>query len=230
MLAPLNDILVKSHFFVFPLNRLETLRRQLGLVPFRFPEHYLRSRATTAWWALTAEICRDIADLASARGTPTLFITIPGPHQVTPEVFAEYMRGFGIDSTEVDISQPNRLLGEALAAAVGVAGRRIPLRCYDLPQEKPRITGSPGGTVHSELRGPRFDTAGLSLTDGLSRASPAFSHANVAPLQGDHTRVGTGRLNRRGAPARRAVSSSPQKVLEQTLQIEDGQHQNTASE
>jgi hypothetical protein len=116
-LAPVNDFFeVRSHLFVLLKNRLGTLRLRLGLTPAYFPVEFLKHEADGKRWTITADICRDLARAAAARGTPTLFVLIPTGFQVDPETFAQQVVGFGVDSTTVDLDQPNRRLAEELEA------------------------------------------------------------------------------------------------------------------
>lgn len=116
-LAPFNDMFeVRSHLFVLLKNRMETLRMRTGLTTAYFPRSFLRSEAASPHWAFTAQLCREIADLAAEQGARTLFVLIPTSYQVDSEVFARYVAGFGIDSNKVDLDQPSRLLGHALTA------------------------------------------------------------------------------------------------------------------
>jgi hypothetical protein len=115
VLYPVNDMLeVRSHLFVLMKNSLQGLRMRLGLTAATFPVVYLRAEAASPRWDNTAEICARVAELGRHSGTPTLFLLIPAPHQVDQGVFAEYVRGFGIDTGAIDLDQPSRLLREAL--------------------------------------------------------------------------------------------------------------------
>ena len=116
-LAPMNDILeTRSHLFVLAKNRLQVLRMRLGLHPLYVPATFFRTEAASDRWSVTAEICRDIADLASRHGASALFVLIPMAFQVDSTVFLQYQRGFGIDPSTVDLEQPSRLLLEHLSA------------------------------------------------------------------------------------------------------------------
>lgn len=114
-LTPINDFLeVRSHLFILLKNRMETLRMRLGLMPRYFPVAFLKSEADSPRWALTGEICRDIARTAEQHGVPTLFLLIPAAYQVDRTVFEGHLAGFDIDPAIVDPDQPNRLLAESL--------------------------------------------------------------------------------------------------------------------
>jgi len=122
---PINDFLeVRSQLFVFLKNKTKTLAMRLHLTGLYFPHEFYRSEVTSPRWQVTADICRDIAKLGERRGIRTLFFMIPTRYQVVPTVFAAYLRGFHIDSAQVDLDQPSRLLGEAL--------RKQRLRVLDL--------------------------------------------------------------------------------------------------
>ncbi|MBI1722483.1 MAG: SGNH/GDSL hydrolase family protein [Gemmatimonadetes bacterium] len=116
-LYPVNDFLeMHSHLFVLAKNRMPTLRMRLGLTAAYFPPEFRKERASSPEWDVTADICRDLAVAAASHGAAALFILIPVPSQVDEQVFRDYVRGFGIDSSAVDLEQPNRLLGAALSA------------------------------------------------------------------------------------------------------------------
>jgi hypothetical protein len=63
---------------------------------------------------VTAQICRDIRDVAAAHHTPTLFVLIPAPYQVDSSDFSQALEDFKIDPAAVDLDQPERLLGAAM--------------------------------------------------------------------------------------------------------------------
>jgi len=116
-LYPINDMLeVRSHLFVLTKNQSQTLRMKLGLSASYFPSQFTIAEADSPQWVATAEICRDIAALAADKGTPTVFVLIPTVYQVDDKVFREYSKGFDIDPAQVDLEQPNRLLGQAMMA------------------------------------------------------------------------------------------------------------------
>jgi len=115
VLRPINDWLkTRSELFVLLKNHLQTLGMRLGLTAEYFPIVFRKSEATSLRWSVTADICRDIAALAAQRGIPTLFVLIPTPFQADPAVFQDFLRGFQIDSTEVDLDQPTRFMDTQL--------------------------------------------------------------------------------------------------------------------
>lgn len=115
-LYPVNDWLeVRSHLFVLLKKRSSTLLMRLRLTPRYFAPVYQRSEADAERWAVTVELCEKTARVARDHGAQALFVLIPAPYQTDPEVFAQYVRGFGIDESGVDLEQPNRILGEAMS-------------------------------------------------------------------------------------------------------------------
>lgn len=115
---PVNDFFeVRSHLFVFIKSRLQTPFMRLGLTEAAFGSVYLKSERDSSRWDTTTKICRQISDLAKERGIPTLVVLIPASYQVDTAIFRQYARGFGIDVSQVDLEQPNRLMGERLRAA-----------------------------------------------------------------------------------------------------------------
>ena len=115
VLYPINDFLKgRSQLFNFLKQRAGTLRMRLGLTAEYLPTDLLRREANSPRWAVTAQICRDIARLARAHGASTLFVLIPARYQVDTAAFYQALRGFRIDPAAVDLEQPERLLGSAM--------------------------------------------------------------------------------------------------------------------
>lgn len=115
LLYPINDFLVvRSHLFVLLKSRLHTTLMRLHLASVYFPDVLLRRAAASPRWAVTADICRDIADLAGRAGSPTLAVLVPTPYQVSPGAFAAFRREFEIAADSVDLDQPSRLMRAAL--------------------------------------------------------------------------------------------------------------------
>ena len=116
-LRPVNDGLEgRSHLFVLLRNELKTLRMMTGTSPLYLPEEFLRREANAERWTITADICREIADAARAHGARAMFVLIPADFQVDREKFNEYVRGFGVDTSTVDLDQPTRRLHEEMTA------------------------------------------------------------------------------------------------------------------
>src|SRR5437867_1962717 len=83
VLYPINDFLqARSQLFNLLKQQAATLRMRLGLTAVSFPADLLRREANSPRWAVTAQICRDIARLARAHGAPTLFVLTPAPFPV----------------------------------------------------------------------------------------------------------------------------------------------------
>ena len=115
VLYPINDFLkAHSELFNFLKNQAATLRMRVGLTAEYFPEDLLRREASSSRWLVTAQICRDIRDLAQAHGAPTLFVLIPASFQVDTAAFYRALKGFKIDPEAVDLDQPERLLTSAM--------------------------------------------------------------------------------------------------------------------
>ena len=117
VLYPINDFLkARSHLFVFLKQRAATLRMRAGLSADYFPDDLLRREASSPRWMVTAQILRDIRDLARAHKTPALFALIPASFQVDTGAFQRALRGYKLDATAVDPDQPERLLSDAMRA------------------------------------------------------------------------------------------------------------------
>ena len=116
-LAPMNDVLERrSHLFMLMKNQLATARMKLGLTAEYFPYEYRREQIDSPRWAATAKVAAAHARFASQHGVPTLFVLVPERFQVYDELFAEYVRGFGIDVATVDLEQPSRELRRTFTA------------------------------------------------------------------------------------------------------------------
>ncbi len=112
---PINDFLkARSHLFLLAKKQASTVRMRLGLTAEYFPDELLKREATSPRWQVTAEICRDIRDLARAHGAPTVFMLIPAPFQVDTAAFYRALQGFKIDQAAVDLDQPERLMTVAM--------------------------------------------------------------------------------------------------------------------
>lgn len=117
LLYPINDFLeVRSQLFIFMRTRLQNVLMDVGLTPMSVPPGIERRDATSPMWDVTAQVCQDIARLAGAHHTPVLFVLIPAPFAVEPQLAKEVRTAFGIDSAKVDPSQPSRLMLKALRA------------------------------------------------------------------------------------------------------------------
>jgi NAD(P)-dependent dehydrogenase (short-subunit alcohol dehydrogenase family) len=114
-LRPLNDALeIRSHLFVMVRKELETFRMKAGMSPQYFPPEFLKSEATANRWAIAADICTEISELARQHGAQALFVLVPADFQVEPDNFYQHVRAFGIDTATVDLDQPSRRLAEEL--------------------------------------------------------------------------------------------------------------------
>jgi hypothetical protein len=113
---PINDYLTeRSHLFVLLKKKAQLLLMRAGLTALYFPVDFLKREADSPRWEMTADICAQIADLANKSHVPILFFLVPTDFQVNQKAFRQYVRGFHIDSSTVDIEQPNRLFGSALS-------------------------------------------------------------------------------------------------------------------
>lgn len=117
LLRPANDFLEQhSHLFILAKTRLRGILTRMGLTAEYFPDEFRRSVATTPRWDVTADLCADIAQEGRRHKVPVVFVLIPTPWQVETGIWQQYLRSFGIDSSTVDLEQPNRLLGDRLRA------------------------------------------------------------------------------------------------------------------
>jgi hypothetical protein len=80
----------------------------------RFPREFTKAHAASPAWRVTGEICRDLATRAAQDGTPTLFVLVPATFQVDERALERYVKGVGLDLSQVDLDQPTRRLTEEL--------------------------------------------------------------------------------------------------------------------
>jgi lysophospholipase L1-like esterase len=116
LMYPINNFLEeRSHLFILLKNRLKLLMMRAGLTARADPVELRVSEATSSRWDVTADICADIAAEAANHDVSVMFILLPSAYQVDRAEFEDYLRGFGIDETLLDIDQPNRLMLEKLS-------------------------------------------------------------------------------------------------------------------
>lgn len=163
-LAPVNDMLERrSHLFVLTKTQTARLRMRLGLTGVYFPVEYMRSEANAPRWGITAAILKELDSESRARGTPVLYVLVPEQFQVYNDTFEQYVRGFGIDSSAVDLDQPSRRLGEEL--------RRVGLSVVDaLPAFRVAAQASPRlfGRIDSHLSAAGHEILASAIADSAS--------------------------------------------------------------
>ena len=117
-LYPVNDALeVRSHLFILLKNWLQAPLMRLGLTEAEFYPVYLKSEVDSERWAITAEMCQQIAEVARSHGLPMLVGQIPASYQVDTAIFRKYTKGFRLDPSGIDLDQPDRIMGEKLRNA-----------------------------------------------------------------------------------------------------------------
>ncbi len=116
LLYPVDEFLkANSHMYVMAKNASKVLLMRTGLTARVDPVELRVSEAEAPRWTVTADILSDIAAESARYGTPTLFVLIPTAYQVNRQEFEDYLRGFGIDESVLDIDQPNRIMRSKLA-------------------------------------------------------------------------------------------------------------------
>lgn len=112
---PINDFLeTGSHLFIFFKNRSQTLLSRVGLTAENFPPIFQKAYEQADVWPTTARICAHIQTLCRQHGTRVLFVLLPTPYQVHETVFKDYVQGFTIDESSVDLEQPNKRIATEL--------------------------------------------------------------------------------------------------------------------
>jgi hypothetical protein len=118
VLYPINDALeMRSHLFVFLRKESANLRARFGLTPSYFPAVFRKSEAGSPSWDLTTSIFAEIEKEFSAKSTPALFVIIPTVYQTDEASLQKYVKWFDIDTSAIDIDQPNRELAVRFSAA-----------------------------------------------------------------------------------------------------------------
>lgn len=120
MAYPYNDFWERrSHLYMLIRNRAKFLLMRAGLSAHYFPAilSTTGAYATVEAWQTTAEIFREIHDLAAAQQVPILTILLPGVYQVDAEAGRRYAHAIGLAATDYDLDQPQRLLARALEDA-----------------------------------------------------------------------------------------------------------------
>lgn len=128
-LHPLNDYLEqRSHAFVLLRGSFPVVKRRLVAIrraakgETSSPEALFRHHVTnpamddSPRWALTAEICAEIGELADAHGVPLLFVLLPRDSWIDPDALKREAVGIGIESARMDPTQPARRIGAELTA------------------------------------------------------------------------------------------------------------------
>jgi len=158
VLYPVNDFLkARSQLFTLLKNRTATLRMRFGLTHEYFPEELLRRETSSPRWAVTAQICRDIRDVAQAHHAPTVFVLIPASFQVDAAAFYKALKGFKLGPADVDLDQPERLLASAM--------RRYQLQVVDVLPAFRRAERS-GSRLYGAVD-PHLSLEGHKLLEGL---------------------------------------------------------------
>jgi len=116
-LYPLNDVLKRhSHLFVLVKARLRSVRMRAGLTAEFLPTEVLRRDSSAGRWDTTAAIFREMSAAADSHHIPMRLFLIPSSYQVDSSELRTYLAGFKISPSDVDVNQPNRLLGSRLQA------------------------------------------------------------------------------------------------------------------
>lgn len=117
-LYPINDLLKRwSHSYILAKKQLRAVRMRAGLTAESLPRDILRRDSTSSRYDTTLVIIKEIAGIARAHGVPIQFFLLPSAYQVDSAELRTFLRGFNIQPSQIDVNQPNRMLGSRLAAA-----------------------------------------------------------------------------------------------------------------
>jgi hypothetical protein len=117
-LYPINDFLKRrSHLFILVKKQLRAVRMRAGLTAESMPRELLRREASGGPSDTTVAILKEMAAAAETHNVPIRFFVLPSSYQVDSAELNTFLRGFKIQPSEVDVNQPNELLGSRLSKA-----------------------------------------------------------------------------------------------------------------
>jgi lysophospholipase L1-like esterase len=117
-LYPINDFLKRrSHLYVLAKKQLRFARMRAGLTAEEPPRELLRRDSLAGRWDTTLVIFKEMASVAEANRVPIRFFLIPSAYQVDSTELYTLLKGFKVQPSEIDVNQPNRLMGSRLAGA-----------------------------------------------------------------------------------------------------------------
>jgi hypothetical protein len=181
LLRPANDFLeAKSHLFVLSKTGMSTMLARWGLTAAYFPEVFEKSFASSPLWPATVAACQRIHREFGRSRTPVLFVLLPCSYQVHAQVFERYVEAFGVDRGEVDLEQPNRILGQAFQQASLPLLDPLPGMRVEAAQDRllfgeaDRHLNAAGHEVVSRFVG----EAAAPLIEGVPRHEPAIARGN----------------------------------------------------
>ena len=108
------DLRTRSHLVVLAKDTMMNQLIRLGFTSHTLPPIFLTSEKAAPSWALTADVCRDIAYEAGTHGASTLFVLLPADYQIDEAMGSAYIKAPGLDPNLVDFQQPMRLLTKEL--------------------------------------------------------------------------------------------------------------------
>lgn len=118
ILYPFNELLEShSHLYMLLKKRTKWLRMKWGLSPYYIPEVVTTRMQTSSCWATTTEICKSIRDEFARFSTPCFFVLIPIDFQTDVRIFDAYVKSLDVDTTLVDLEQPQAILHGLFAAS-----------------------------------------------------------------------------------------------------------------
>ncbi|HPG39442.1 MAG TPA: hypothetical protein PLP19_00735 [bacterium] len=116
ILYPLNEELEgHSHLYVLLKKRTKWLRMKWGLSPYYIPEVFKTAMQPSTCWQTTTGICAAIKDEFDCYNTPCFFVFLPTDFQTDVKIFNAYIKSLSVDTTTVDLDQPQNKLGRLFA-------------------------------------------------------------------------------------------------------------------
>jgi len=110
---PVSEYLqTQSHLFVLAKQAGRIPLARLGLTSSRYTGYQIFDvkKVNLPNWRITTEICEEIQNEFSRRGTPVFFVLLPTMMQVYEDVLRQYINGLSIDPRLIDSHQPNRMM------------------------------------------------------------------------------------------------------------------------
>ncbi len=115
IIYPINDILENnSALFIFLKNKFAVLRMRVGFTAEYLSDALLKSEADSPGYKIAADISLGIKKVAQDHGAKTVFVLIPAPYQVDDNFYKQYVWGFNVDPSTIDINLPNQIFKKEL--------------------------------------------------------------------------------------------------------------------
>jgi glucose/arabinose dehydrogenase len=100
----------RSHLYVYLRNYMELRRMRSGSQPGHSVANIMLSERESPRWRITGGILAEIASVARQNETSVLFVLLPSDYYIDEDMLSTYLDAFRLDTSQVDVDQPARLL------------------------------------------------------------------------------------------------------------------------